>query len=263
MSNEASGYSAMSYEYDQSFFDYIESGAARSARVVVSQMQPLLSPRSVLDLGCGRGAWVAAWLEAGVRDAVGVDGDYVDRERLCVPETSFVASNLTQPFDLEKRFDLAQSLEVAEHLPPDAAETFVDSLCRHSDLVLFSAAVTGQGGENHLNERPLEYWRMLFAKRGYAPFDVLRPALRTRRDVEPWYRYNVVLYANPAGVERLPERVLRAGVSADERIREGGNPAWRMRRALVRLLPRRVVTLIARIKGRALVFSRVGFVRQK
>jgi hypothetical protein len=63
---------------------------------------------------------------------------------------------------------------------------------------MFSAAVPGQGGEHHINEQPLEYWRRKFAQRGYLACDVLRPLLRSNTQVEPWYRYNILIYASAA-----------------------------------------------------------------
>ncbi len=240
----------MSYEYDTGFFNYIEEGSLRSANAFVCEVLAWMSPESVLDVGCGRGAWLAVWREAGVTDIHGVDGEYVDQSKLLIPQDSFIVADLTEPLNLGRRYGLAQSLEVAEHLPPEAAEGFIDSLCRHADMILFSAAVNGQGGENHLNERPLEYWRQIFAARGFEPFDALRPQLRDRRDVEPWYRYNTVLYANEAGRSALPESVLVTGVPSTRPLRENGDFLWRVRRAVVRCLPQVVATYIARVNGR-------------
>ena len=127
--------------------------------------------KSVLDLGCGQGVWLASWVRLGAKDVQGIDGPYVDQERLHIPKERFQGRDLARPVDLGRHFDLVQSLEVAEHLPQSAAEQFVDSLVRHGPLVLFSAATPGQGGENHINEQPWEYWREKFAARGYEVFD--------------------------------------------------------------------------------------------
>jgi 2-polyprenyl-3-methyl-5-hydroxy-6-metoxy-1,4-benzoquinol methylase len=131
---------------------------------------------SVLDVGCATGTSLAAWLEAGVPDIRGIDGSYVDPSQLDIEERLFTAGDLSLPISLNRTFDLVQSLEVAEHINPDAAATFVDTLVQHSNgLILFSAAPPGQGGESHINERPYDFWRRLFGHRGYEPFDYIRP----------------------------------------------------------------------------------------
>ena len=131
----------MKHVYNDTFFDYIDQSAHSSACSLIAKLYPMLRPKSVIDLGSGRGIWLAEWQNAGVSDVLGVDGDYVDRSRLAVEQGSFLAADLTQPVRTNRRFDLAQSLEVGEHLPNSAAETLVDSLTAASDRVLFSAAV--------------------------------------------------------------------------------------------------------------------------
>jgi hypothetical protein len=42
--------------YDKTFFDVMEEGALRSARAVLSIVSDIPEPRSVVDIGCGRGA---------------------------------------------------------------------------------------------------------------------------------------------------------------------------------------------------------------
>ncbi len=239
----------MAHIYSNQFFDYIDAGAKSSAQHMISVVQPLLEVRSIVDLGSGRGVWLREWAAAGVADITGVDGDYVDRENLAIPTDAFHATDLTKPLDLGRRFDLAQSLEVGEHLPETAANILVDSLTKHSDRVLFSAAVTGQGGEFHINEKPLSFWQDIFAERGYTAFDCVRPHLKSVWDVEPWYKYNTILYVNKAGLKGLPEEVLITEVPVGAPVPNGGNASWRLRRAIVSLLPRSMVTWIAQMNA--------------
>lgn len=65
--------------------------------------------------------------------------------------------DLTQPLSLGRKFDLCVSMEVAEHLPPSRADSFVADLVGLAPVVLFSAAVPEQGGTNHLNEQWPDY----------------------------------------------------------------------------------------------------------
>lgn len=239
----------MSHIYDNTFFDYIDTGARTSAQELIKVVQPWLNPQSVLDLGCGRGVWLAEWQVAGVDRVLGVDGAYVDRTQLALDPASFLAADLTQPVRTDQRFDLAQSLEVGEHLPEEAANTLVASLVRASDRVVFSAAVTGQGGEFHVNEQPLSFWQDLFALHGYRAYDCIRPKLADNRAVEPWYRYNAVLYVNEAGRAGLPDEVLQTEIPSNTKVADGGNALWRLRKQIVRHMPRGMVTQIAQVRA--------------
>lgn len=233
------------YRYAPEFFDYIDRGARRSASKMVAELYPVLAPGSLVDIGCGRGIWAAEWMNAGVTDCVGVDGAYVDTDSLAIPHDRFVAQNLSRPFDLHRTFDLVQSLEVAEHLPESCADVFVDNLCRHGSLVLFSAAVPGQGGEMHINEQPLEYWRRKFSERGYTAYDYVRWRVAHHTDVEPWYRYNTLLFARELGKSTLPKAVITTRLRPDIAIPERAPLRWRIRNAVLRTLPTPLVHRLA------------------
>jgi hypothetical protein len=236
--------------YDDRFYDWVNRTARRSARVVLPLAAGAASVQSVADVGCGQGAWLDEWGALGVKDVLGVDGDYVARDRLLIPSDRFVAADLSKPFRAERRFDLAQSLEVGEHLPPASSEDFVDSLCALSDVVLFSAAQPGQGGEGHVNERLPSQWAALFARRGYRAFDALRPELAERSTVAPWYRFNVVLYANAAGEERLAPAALASRVDDLARLDLGGDLLWKVRKIALRPLPVDWVTRLSKLRYR-------------
>ncbi len=243
----------MSHIYSNEFFDYIDRGARQSAVRLIKCLHAWVKPESVVDFGCGRGVWLSEWAAAGCPDVAGVDGDYVDRDRLAIAPESFFAEDLSKPVDLGRKFGLAQSLEVGEHLPNAASARLVQSLTTHSDLVLFSAAVPGQGGEFHVNEQPLAFWQGLFAERGYTAYDCLRPVLFNDSSIEPWYRYNSVLYASEAGAETLPTEVLNTKVAAGA-LKEVGSFGWNLRKMIVRQLPQKTVTSIA--QARASVIAR-------
>ena len=122
-----------------------------------------------------------------------------------IPSELFRPTDLKEPVTLERRFDLAMSLEVAEHLPESCAEPFVESLTKLSDVVLFSAAIPLQGGDEHIHERWHDYWVELFEARGYRPIDALRPQLWNNPDVDIWYVQNLLLFANDAGLAAQPK----------------------------------------------------------
>lgn len=235
--------------YDNGFFDYISEGSRSSADATVAVLAPLLSDASVLDVGCGQGVWTARFAaDPKVREAVGIDGDYVDRDALVIPPEQFVSHDLTTPLDLGRRFTLALSLEVGEHLPSGATGTLVDTLTTHADIVMFSAAIPGQGGEHHVNERPLDDWRAEFARHGYRAFDFVRPRLAGKDDVEPWYRYNILLYVKDSAIADLPEEVLATRLPDDAPIPVVAPLSWRLRCAAIRPLPRAAVDRLALMK---------------
>lgn len=236
------------HSYRSEFFDYIETGSVRSAEIVVPAVRTLLAVGSVLDVGCGRGAWLSEWCRQGVADVAGVDGAYVARERLLIPTDRFRAHDLAQPIDLGRRFDLVQSLEVAEHLAEGAANVFVDNLVRHGSVILFSAAVPGQGGEHHVNEQPYRYWRDKFLARGYVLFDAVRPLLAGDRRIEPWYRYNLLLFASPSAIGRLTAAAQACRVGDDAEVRDLSPLIYRTRKLLLRTLPPGCVSCLAMAK---------------
>lgn len=160
---------------------------------VVPLILDMLKPRSVLDVGCGIGTWLHVFEKEGVTDYLGVDGDYVNKSLLKIPSEKFLAHDLTQKLNLGRKYDLAISLEVAEHLPEVSANTFVESLTRHADVIIFSAAVPGQNGQNHKNENWPDYWAKKFAQHGYHFHDVIRPIIWDNDKIDWWYRQNIFL----------------------------------------------------------------------
>ncbi|MEM6387085.1 MAG: class I SAM-dependent methyltransferase [Pseudomonadota bacterium] len=235
--------------YSSLFFDYTDAGARRSAEYFVKTLFPVLSVSSVADFGCGRGTWLREWQLAGVETIVGIDGDYVERSELKIAESQFHAHDITQSIDLGQRFDLVQSLEVAEHLPEDAAEQFVTTLTEHGNRILFSAAVPGQGGEFHVNEQPLDYWREKFAARGYMPYDFVRPILAKETEVEPWYRFNSIMYVNDEGAANLPEIIKATRVEGGAPFSDYSDLAWKLRRAVVGRLPQSTINRISQVRA--------------
>jgi glycosyltransferase involved in cell wall biosynthesis len=181
-------------KYNDAFYTQHLSGSARSARAILGRLWTYFNPSSVLDVGCGYGAWLLAAQELGARDLLGLDGDYVDRGALLVDPSQFAPTDLRTEISISRRYDLALSVEVAEHLPMARAQGFVRDLCRASDVVLFSAATPYQGGEDHVNEQWPEYWGILFRQQKYRCFDLFRNEFWRDPNVESWYAQNVFLF---------------------------------------------------------------------
>jgi len=227
-------------QYDESFFDFIDTTALQSAAVVVPLLKSLLAIEDLVDFGCGRGAWLRVWQQSGISSVVGVDSELVDTARLLFEPSSFVAHDLSSPIDLSRRFSLVQSLEVAEHIEPALAETFIENLQRHGDAVLFSAALPGQCGIQHVNERPFGYWRKLFQQHGFVALDPLRPRLIAQAEVAWWYRYGLLLYVREPVFSCLPEPLQESLVAPGIRIPDYSPPSLKLRRLAMRWMPKAI-----------------------
>jgi SAM-dependent methyltransferase len=196
--------------YTRDFYQLIGEGTRTSAREIIplllDLLQPIL-PKSVVDVGCGTGSWLAAFHKLGIADCLGIDGDYVDRTILQIPLNQFQSADLKQPLQINRKFDLAISLEVAEHLPATCAENFVNSLTQLAPVILFSAAIPFQGGVEHVNEQWPQYWVYYFQKNGYAVIDCLRKKIWNNDKVEPWYAQNILIFVKQEYLSGYPRLV--------------------------------------------------------
>ncbi|QXX75998.1 hypothetical protein MHY1_02832 [Methylovirgula sp. HY1] len=187
----------MSGAYSGEFYSRQFGGSAASSKIVVPQILARFPVTSVVDIGCGTGIWLNEFHSHGVDDYLGIDGAYVPEHVRKIPAEHFKSADLRQLTKLERTFDLACSLEVAEHLPPENASAFVQLLAKAAPIVLFSAAVPHQGGTEHINEQSASYWARLFIAHGKQPYDCVRPLIWNNAQVEWWYRQNIVVYASP------------------------------------------------------------------
>jgi len=188
--------------YPEDFYTDRHAYTIHAARTVLSMVLEALPPvRSAIDVGCGVGTWLSVLIERGVRDVLGIEGEWVEGAPLVIPRQALQLADLARSCPIGRRFDLAISLEVAEHLPEASAEAYLDGLVAAADFVLFSAAIPGQGGVGHVNEQWPAYWAEKFAARGYVALDCLRSRLWHDPAIPFWYRQNLLLIAR---AERMP-----------------------------------------------------------
>lgn len=163
-----------------------------------------VGPKSVLDIGCGFGFFLAEANKKWNLDRItGVDGNWIDPETLCISPEHYVSMNLSEEtFTADQKYDLTVCLEVAEHLPRDCADRFVKSLGATSDIILFSAAFPGQGGKRHFNEQPMSYWATKFAGEDFQPVDILHEYVWASKTLYPWFRNNLVIFASSDAIKR-------------------------------------------------------------
>lgn len=235
--------------YSDQFYQYINEGSIRSARHMVPAILSKLPVRisTMLDVGCGAGAWVKVWQENQV-DGWGLDNDYVSRDNLLIAQDRFLPRDLVDSFRLDRQFDLVQSLEVAEHLPKAAAGAFVESICAHTDIVVFSAAPPGQGGEYHVNEQPYQYWRELFDQQGFQIYDIVRRQFRDYPDIELCYRYNLFLFVRRSTHAIVHESLAEYRLADDQVPQDISPPLFRLRKKILSALPVGFSTYLAVLK---------------
>lgn len=162
--------------YDAPFFDGTSAAntyCKRFAQFLISN----LSPKSVLDVGCGDCSFLSSFCVEGI-ECVGLDGSAA--ATAYVPAGAIVEqADLEDGFEMGKKFDLVSCIEVAEHLPKRCAKNLVAALTSHSNrAIVFSAAHPGQGGVGHINEQPSQYWVRLFATYGWQANNTLSESAR-------------------------------------------------------------------------------------
>ena len=176
-----------------------------SPRRIIPKVAKYVPTASVVDVGCGLGAWLKVFEERGTDRVLGIDGDYLNLDKVLIAKKDILKTDLEalDQFPTQEKFDLSICLEVAGHLKPAAAENLVAFLTHLSDAVLFSAAIPFQGGLHHINEQWPAYWQALFAKHGFQFHDLIRPVIWNDSDIKWWYRQNIFLVCK-AGKFDLP-----------------------------------------------------------
>jgi hypothetical protein len=189
--------------YSESFYDQTTAGSLSAARQVLPLLWKRRAFESVIDVGCGVGTWLLAASELGASHLLGIDGPYVPKDRLLLGDHIFRWMDFTGPISLSEQYELCICLEVAEHLPPSRAVTFVEDLTRLSSVVAFSAAIPFQGGDGHLNEIWPEYWARLFRQRDFLPWTEIRALIWHCCEIPWWYRQNLIIYVKAAEWENF------------------------------------------------------------
>jgi 2-polyprenyl-3-methyl-5-hydroxy-6-metoxy-1,4-benzoquinol methylase len=126
-----------------------------------------LRPRTVLDVGCGKGFLVESLRDRGV-EAYGFDvSEYAISEvRPDMRPYCWVGSASAA---IDKDYDLITCIEVCEHLPESDAHEAVRQMTSHADTILFSSTPSDFTEPTHVNVRPVIDWVRLFASLSFAP----------------------------------------------------------------------------------------------
>lgn len=181
----------MTVAYDQEFYDTIRRGARRSVEATMPYLIEHLhldGTERVLDVGCGEGWWADGFASLGCT-VVGVDSGRTSHR----PDTfQFVDQSLDDPLPLGP-FDVVVCLEVLEHVRAGLAYNVISQIRERTDCLLFSAAIPGQGGTGHINERRTSDWAARLHGAGFAVSGALRWYLWGNEDIENWYQQNMLV----------------------------------------------------------------------
>lgn len=164
----------------------------------------LVKPTSIIDIGCGVGTFLYAFKSLNVKKVHGVDGAWVNSELLerYLTEDEFTRADLSKPFVSNEKYDLVLCLEVAEHIKEEDSENLIQTLVNAGDLILFSAAVPYQSGQNHVNEQWPTYWKQKFSRFGYQLIDTVRQRFWNMDMPEFWYKQNVFFVVKEACISK-------------------------------------------------------------
>ncbi|MEX0875875.1 MAG: class I SAM-dependent methyltransferase [Phycisphaerales bacterium] len=159
--------------YDQQFFADRDDRTRYAAQRVLDITLEILPPiNSCIDIGCGVGTWLRVLADRGVDDVVGAEGDWLDTSLLMIDQDRFMRIDLRRPVEIGRRFDMAISLEVAEHITPEEGDRLVGTLTEAADFV---------------------------------PIDAIRPRIWDDDRVAVWYRQNTILYVRGTRLDELAQ----------------------------------------------------------
>lgn len=185
--------------YDKEFFmNHLEDGWLKENELITKLIYDKFKPKSVVDFGCGSGTYLYFFSKLGVNKVKGFEGSQNAIELALIDEESINKCDITKKVELNETYDLCICFEVAEHLPKDCVDAFLDNLCSSSTTILFTAAPPGQGGRHHVNLKPVQYWIQKFDERHYCYQKSLTDEFKKELDVTistlSWMKTNIMIF---------------------------------------------------------------------
>jgi SAM-dependent methyltransferase len=170
----------------------------RSYQIIAETIKRELNPESVYDYGCGCGWVLHHLMKNGITDVQGLEllRDGIPITPDDVKDKIEYRSLTEEGMDHGRKFDLAISFEVVEHIEAEHADTIVSNISRNADTIVFSAATPGQGGYGHVNEQPYSYWEEKFEALGFKTDTVLSMKIRKHwkdHKISSWYWKNTYI----------------------------------------------------------------------
>lgn len=176
------------------------------ADIILEYVLKLINVNSSIDVGCALGTWMYSLRKLGVDKVKGLDYTFEGKRvnDLFSEECLIIHDLNNSPYFSDTRYDLALCLEVAEHI--DNPDNVVETLVNLSDVILWSAAIPGQGGEGHVNEQYPSYWQDKFNKYDYVFLDIVRPYIWNNKNIFKWYRQNTLLIVKKDKADDIMQR---------------------------------------------------------
>ena len=147
--------------------------------------------KNIVDFGCGNADYAKILIGKG-KNVDAFDGNPYTPEM-----TGGVGKvlDLSKKFNLNKKYDCIISLEVGEHIPPEYEQIYIDNLDRHANrCIILSWALPNQGGDGHVNERPNDYIKKEFIKRGYTSWDDAEIFFRSTLTDLWWFQKTIMVF---------------------------------------------------------------------
>jgi len=155
--------------YSRDFHKSIENDEYPQAVRLSEYIKLYVNCSIFLDFGCSTGLYLNEIQKRLPNiEAIGFEfSEDAVRHALCKNVKQF---DLTQPILREKKdntFTLGLCLEVLEHIDDSNWKPVLDNITKLSDIIIFSAAIPGQGGTGHINCRNKIDWIRRFYSLGW------------------------------------------------------------------------------------------------
>jgi cyclopropane fatty-acyl-phospholipid synthase-like methyltransferase len=163
-----------------------------------------IAPKSFLEFGSGLG-FLAKHIDEHIdlESSFCIEPNYIKGLYGEMTNVKFLQLNIFKddiPREIDQKFDLVVSIEVAEHIERNKHHILFDFLVnKTNNWLVFSGARIGQGGHGHISERAENDWKGEFLSRGMI-FDEQRTKdIRNACDKKNInHRKNVMVFYKPS-----------------------------------------------------------------
>jgi hypothetical protein len=153
--------------YSRDFHTSIENDEYPQAVRLAEYISQYLHPSKFIDFGCSTGLYLRE-IKNKIPTILSIGYEFSEpavSHALCSDVIQF---DLTNKLDIEKVPNtLGLCLEVLEHIADEHWHPVLENLTQNCDMILFSAAVPGQGGTGHINCRHKIDWIRRFHSLGW------------------------------------------------------------------------------------------------